>query len=82
MTEYGIWTENDGGFIETQLHSLQSAQDRLAEILRESEDPEIDREDLQIVPVCPDHEEQPQDGCEDCAALEDELEDGLDDEEE
>ncbi|MFI6594941.1 hypothetical protein ACIBHX_01765 [Nonomuraea sp. NPDC050536] len=66
MTEYGIWTENDGGFTEHDLYSLQAANERLAEIIRESDDPDADREDLRVVELCPDHEGQPKDGCEEC----------------
>jgi len=68
MTEYGIWTENDGGFTEAQLYSREAAEERLAEIIRESEDPEADREDLSIKEVCQDHRDNAKDDCEDCFA--------------
>lgn len=72
--EYGIWTDNDGGFTEAQLYSLEEAEDRLAEIIGESKDPESEREDLSIKEICPDHEGQVKDGCEECATEYEEAE--------
>lgn len=71
MNEYGIWTENDGGFIERDLHNLTEATGRLAEIIRESDDPEAVREELRVEELCPDHadDEQPKNGCEACEDL-------------
>lgn len=68
MAEFGIWTTGGGGFSERGLHSHRAAVGRLAEIIRDSEDPETDRADLKIEELCPDHadDEQPRDGCEEC----------------
>lgn len=72
--EYGIWTDGDGGFTEIGLHSLGAAEIRLAEIIAESPDPDADREDLSIKEVCPDHEDQPKDDCDECYAEDDDNE--------
>jgi len=67
MIEYGLWTKSDGGFVETQMYSKEEAERRLAhyvEMDAENED------DLSIVQLCPEHGylDQPKDGCEMCAA--------------
>lgn len=62
---YGIWNENDGGFVHTRDCALHAANDA-AEFL--TEDPESD---LRILAVCREHQEQPADTCEDCSADED-----------
>lgn len=70
MIEFGIWTKSGAGFTERDLHSPEVAADRLAEIIRESGDPEEDRADLEVKELCPEAEhadaEQPKDGCEMC----------------
>jgi len=68
MIEYGIWTNSDAGFIERDLYTEDQAAERLAEIIRESEDPEADRDDLKVQEMCPEHADagQPKDGCEEC----------------
>jgi hypothetical protein len=63
MQEYGIWTASDGGFVETGFYSDFSAQERLGEYI--SEDP-ANADDLSVVEICPDHEEQPKYGCQEC----------------
>ncbi|MFI6495964.1 hypothetical protein [Nonomuraea typhae] len=81
MQEFGIWTENDGGFTETQLYSREAAEHRLAEIIAEGESPEevVElREDLRIEEICEDHEGQPRHGCEDCNEEYVEINDELD----
>lgn len=71
LREFGIWTENDGGFVETQIYSIDEGEARLVEYYEE----DIDNVgDLSLVEVCPDHEEQRKDTCEECAAEDDEEE--------
>jgi hypothetical protein len=72
MAEYGIWTIDGGGFTERDLHSPEDTEARLAEIIRDSEDPQTDREDLRVEELCPEHadDEQPKNGCETCATEE------------
>lgn len=65
MTDFGIWTENDGGFVETQFYSRAAAQKRIQELI--AEDPD-NADDLRALELCADHEEQPVDGCEECDA--------------
>lgn len=60
-TQYGIF--NDEGCIEANLWSKDQAEAALDLWVEEGED----REDLSIEALCPDHEEQPKDGCEECA---------------
>ena len=61
--EFGIWTENDGGFVETGIYSKEEGEKRLVEYL----EADIDNVgDLTLVEICPDHEEQPKNGCDEC----------------
>jgi hypothetical protein len=69
-TEYGIWSESDGGFIHLRDCALQAANDA-AEILRE----DSDADEFRIIAACRNHPEQPANGCEDCHAETDEDED-------
>ncbi len=69
MIEFGLWTENDGGLVETQLWGQEAAEARMAELV--AEDPE-NADDLSIVAVCPEHGEQPAEACEECDADDDE----------
>lgn len=71
MIEYGVWSDAAGGFIETGLWSDVEAQQALFAQIRAGEDPG----DLDVLPVCPDHEEQPARSCEECDAEEAEDED-------
>lgn len=66
--EFGIWTENDGGFVETGIYSKEEGEKRLVEYFEEDAD---NVGDLTLVEICPDHEEQPKDGCDECNADED-----------
>jgi hypothetical protein len=66
MTEYGIWVDEDGGFTETGLRSREEAQ-RAIDDMRFAE-PCLSDYTLSVVEICPDHEEQPKDGCEECSA--------------
>lgn len=72
MTEYGIF--NDEGFIEGDFYSREAAEAAVA--ARYSDD------DCSVHEVCPEHRDQPRDGCEECAAAEgDEDEDETDESE-
>lgn len=59
MTEFGIWSEEAGGFILTQIYSHDEGVKELT-----SMDSETDT--LTVIEICPDHQEQPKDGCEEC----------------
>ncbi len=68
MIEYGIF--NDEGLVEGQFYSEGEALE--ARVTRHSDDLWAE-----VHEVCPDHEEQPRDGCEECAidgAEDDDLE--------
>lgn len=75
MTEYGIFSEAAGGCIYAPCHSVQEAEQERDRMV--SEDGE-EVEDLTIEELCPDHEEQPKNGCEECA--DEEPEDDTEDE--
>lgn len=62
MNEQGIWSDAAGGFIETGIYGDDDAAARLESWRAEGED------DAEIKAVCPDHEEQPADSCQDCYA--------------
>jgi hypothetical protein len=68
MTEYGIFSEAAGGCIESGLYSVAEGEERRAKLVAEGED----AGDLAVKEMCPDHEEQPKDGCEECADEDDE----------
>lgn len=56
--EYGVF--NDEGCLEAQMYSEAEAQEALRS--RYADEPYA-----YAAPVCPDHEEQPKDECEECA---------------
>jgi hypothetical protein len=62
MAEYGIWSQGAGGFAETQFWSAGEAETTRAALIADGED----ADDLEVLPVCPDHAEQPATGCEEC----------------
>jgi hypothetical protein len=64
MTEYGIFSEAAGGCIYAPCYSAQEAEQERDRMVSE-EGEEV--EDLTILELCPDHEEQPKNGCEECA---------------
>lgn len=57
MVEYGLF--NDEGMVEGGFRSLEEAREAIWD--RYDEDDE-----LSVLEVCPDHEEQPKYGCEEC----------------
>lgn len=63
---YGVWSEADGGYIaiEDDRHSALNERSRLIHECGEYTD------GLTVMAECPEHEEQPKDGCEDCNAEE------------
>lgn len=71
ITEYGIWCAEDGGFTVKQIYSVAEGEKEIVELV--AANPDAADYTLTITPVCPDHEEQPKDGCEECYA--EELED-------
>lgn len=60
--ECGVYSDAAGGFLETQLPSTAEAEQARHDLLAGGED----AEDLTVLWICPDHEEQPADSCEDC----------------
>lgn len=74
--DYGVWTEDDGGFLCTFDCAMQAA-NYAAELLTEDDDQE-----LKILRECHDHPGQPEDGCEDCFSENEESDDEADDEDE
>lgn len=77
--ERGIWSAQAGGFISAQLYADSEVEQELADFIAAGEDPA----DLEVLEVCPDHEDEPRIGCQECdeedrdeaAAAEDEDED-------
>jgi hypothetical protein len=66
MIEYGIF--NDEGCIDREFYTYRSAQIALAAYYAAG------GRFLSIEELCPEHDEQPKDGCEECDAEEDEDE--------
>lgn len=64
MTEYGIFSEAAGGCIYAPCYSVQEAERERDRLLNEDGE---EAEDLAIEELCPEHEEQPKNGCEECA---------------
>lgn len=67
MTEYGLF--NDEGCVESQIYSLDEANERLGEYDEE--------DDLYISEVCPHHPGQEADFCEDCEEEDEEFDELL-----
>ncbi len=68
--EFGIYTQNDDGFVASHLYSMEEAESVFASLVAEAspEDRAEASEDMKILYMCPDHEEQPLIGCYDCLA--------------
>lgn len=64
MIEYGIWSDLAGGLIDGQMSKASAETERLRLIAEDGEE----ADDLKVVELCEQHEEQPKEGCEDCAA--------------
>jgi hypothetical protein len=71
--EYGVFS--DEGCLERQFYSYEAA-DKAATGYRD------DGPDTYAAEMCPDHEEQPREGCDVCESEDDEPEDEFDDESE
>lgn len=67
MTEYGLFS--DEGCFYGPCYSLAEAEIEKARYVAEGEDPD----DVTIRELCPDHEGQPKDDCDDCFAEYDET---------
>jgi hypothetical protein len=61
MVEYGIWSDLAGGLVDHQM-SKKQAEERVQQLKDLDEDP-----DPKVVELCEQHEEQPKEGCEQCA---------------
>lgn len=59
--EWGVWSEEAGGFVAAQL-TRSTVGGEIDGLVEEGHD----RDDLQALAVCPEHEEQPADDCEEC----------------
>ena len=68
MKEMGLYSEPDAGFVETQLYTQES----VAEAIQRYVDMDGDPEDVRMEFICPEHEEQIEDYCEECFAEEEE----------
>lgn len=63
---YGAWSEGAGGFVYSGVDCATDAANWAADELRQlAKDDDTDT--IQILAICPDHEEQPKNGCEECA---------------
>jgi hypothetical protein len=70
-TTYGAWSEGAGGFVYAPLDCAIEVANWAADELRQlAKDDDTDT--IKILAICPDHEEQPKDGCEECNAEADE----------
>jgi hypothetical protein len=70
---YGAWSEGAGGFVYSGVDCATEVANRAADELRTlAKDDDTDT--FQILAICPDHEEQPKVGCEECGAESDEGE--------
>ena len=74
MTRWGVWTENDGGFVTDVCHSEAEAAgirddmiatDRARDGIAVAADTAAD---LSVIRMCDDHDDQPHAGCETCDA--------------
>lgn len=81
--QYGVWSEESGGFVCSGAWSPEEAgRDRQAEIDQADADDRAEAaEDLSVRRICSEHDEQPADGCEDCATDDDEDDEDQDDDE-
>jgi hypothetical protein len=66
--EHGVWSDAAGGFVDTQLYGQASMREALDALIAQGEDPE----DLKVLAICPEHEEQVADTCDECLAEDDE----------
>lgn len=73
MTEYGLFNELDRteGCFEAGLYSREEAEERRQEYIAGGEAPE----DITVEELCPDHEGQAKDSCEECFTDEPESDD-------
>lgn len=62
---YGAWSEGAGGFVYSGVDCATDAANWAADELRELAK-EDDTDKFEILAICPDHEEQPKNGCEEC----------------
>lgn len=68
MTEYGIFSEAAGGCIYAPCYSVKEAEAERERLITEDGE---EADDLTVKEICPDHEGEPKDGCEDCWTEED-----------
>lgn len=64
MPVYGIFSESAGGCVYAPCYSPEEAEQERARMVAEDGE---EADDLKIEELCPDHEEQPKHGCEECA---------------
>lgn len=64
MTEYGIFSESAGGCVYAPCYSPEEADEERARLVAEDGE---EADDLTVHELCPDHEDQPKHGCEECA---------------
>jgi hypothetical protein len=77
--ELGIFDSQSDGFVETGFWSKGEAESRIQELVTDGTyEAEEASEDLKVMEVCSEHNEQPQDTCEECATDGDEMESELD----
>jgi hypothetical protein len=62
---YGAWSEGAGGFVYIDDCATEVANYAANELRRLAKGGDTDN--FQILVICPDHEEQPKNGCEECA---------------
>lgn len=70
---YGAWSESAGGFVYSGVDCATDAANWAADELRQLAK-EDDTDKFEILAICPDHEEQPKNGCEECNEEADESE--------
>ncbi|NUO43746.1 MAG: hypothetical protein HOV82_17120 [Streptomyces sp.] len=63
---YGAWSEGAGGFVYSGDCATEVANWAADELRKLAKDDDSDK--FEVLAMCPDHDEQPKDGCEECAA--------------
>lgn len=74
---YGAWSEGAGGFVYTGDCATEVANWAADELRTLAKDDDTDT--IQILAICPDHEEQPKNGCEECGTEDTNDDSGEDD---
>lgn len=71
MSQFGVWSSVDGGRVGSSGYlTKEEAEQELADLIA---DDDMDPDETYVVEICPDHDEQARDACEECATDEEEC---------